>query len=288
MIKINVVRNGLFLAPKSNWTEYLQAEQLTPNISSLKSLNRSESIPNTADTISASQVREDLLRVLASGKKKTWRILEYLAAAKSKEPQITLQDDLELAWFTVLRASEGNPDPWGFSFWMLYGKTYVKAMKAWAERDRQNERSLAKCAEIQKKEKQSCTNTFANIVDSPISAPCPDAQKKMPTNVTIATQTGNATSAHPAKTTGIGSKENQCPTIRRPRVLSGGSGFSVNSPASSSSGDSSALAGSLPTFDSGSAKKDSANLYDSCLLELSKPPHKLPESVQRSSKRKRA
>lgn len=182
MMKINVVRNGPFLVAKSTWTEYLKSHpvyterletKVSPNTSIPEFVTNSRNYNRaSADRVNVplpSQVREDLVRVLGSGKKQSWRILEYLAAAKSKEPQITLQDDIELAWFTVLRASEGYPDPWNFSFWMLYGKTYARAMKAWAERDKQNEKELAKCAAIAAAEKEQANLPCGSVEGTPES-----------------------------------------------------------------------------------------------------------------------
>jgi hypothetical protein len=73
-------------------------------------------------------------------------ILAYLDAAKAAERNPWLADDLHVARQAVLHAANNVRDPWGFAFWWRFGKTYPKALIAWAERDRQTQKALARCA----------------------------------------------------------------------------------------------------------------------------------------------
>jgi hypothetical protein len=78
--------------------------------------------------------------------RKSESVLSYLAAAEELEPDVWLQDDIRIAWLTVLHAAAGVADAWGFSFWQFFGKTYPKALLAWAERDEINRKALERCA----------------------------------------------------------------------------------------------------------------------------------------------
>jgi hypothetical protein len=97
----------------------------------------------------------ELLLVFASHQDRAEGILLYLARAESKEPNAWLADDYRVAWLTVLHASRGLSNPWEFAFWSYYGKTIDKALIAWAERDAQTARELARCAAMVKKPPQS-------------------------------------------------------------------------------------------------------------------------------------
>jgi hypothetical protein len=54
------------------------------------------------------------------------RVLEYLALAEFRALDPWERDDLRLSWLTVLRASEGHPDPWRYAFWCYFGLTPEK------------------------------------------------------------------------------------------------------------------------------------------------------------------
>ena len=49
-----------------------------------------------------------------------------------------------------LNASNGVLDPWGFAFWSYFGKTHKKGMLIWAERSRQTQQALERCAVMAK------------------------------------------------------------------------------------------------------------------------------------------
>ena len=147
-------QNGLFLVPKSElviipieepvYTERLEKNFSTTTLRPFKKVIKRDTV-------------RSLVGVLGRKQSKSWRILDYLAAQRTKEVVAQFCTDLELSWFTVLRASEGNPDPWNFSFWMFFGKTYPKALKAWAERDEVNRKALERCAAMVRAENEkSC------------------------------------------------------------------------------------------------------------------------------------
>jgi hypothetical protein len=46
----------------------------------------------------------------------------------------------------VLNAANGVPNPWNYAFWWYFGRTHQKAMAIWAERDRQTQQALERCA----------------------------------------------------------------------------------------------------------------------------------------------
>jgi len=80
--------------------------------------------------------------------RKSEAILSYLASEESHEVDAWFRDDLRIAWLTVLHAASGMCDAWGYSFWSFFGKTYPRALKEWAERDRINRKALERCAEM--------------------------------------------------------------------------------------------------------------------------------------------
>lgn len=49
------------------------------------------------------------------------RVLARLAKLELKAPQGD-RDDYRVAWITVLKASEGHPDPWRQAFWQYHGE----------------------------------------------------------------------------------------------------------------------------------------------------------------------
>lgn len=62
------------------------------------------------------------------------RVLCRIAQAEAREPDPWIRDDYRVAWLTVLRASEGCPDPFGLAFWGYYGTSWQRAVKFWQER----------------------------------------------------------------------------------------------------------------------------------------------------------
>jgi len=100
------------------------------------------------------------VRLFDSGQTKTESVLRYLAVAEAGESDPHLADDVRIAWLTVLHAAAGVSDAWGYSFWWYFGKTYPKALIAWAERDKQNQQELERCAAMVRAEKeQACQNS---------------------------------------------------------------------------------------------------------------------------------
>jgi excisionase family DNA binding protein len=89
----------------------------------------------------------ELVRLFDSGQPKSEAILS-LAEAELREPEPRFVDDIRIAWLTVLHAASGVCDAWGYSFWSFFGKTYPKALLAWAERDEINRKALERCAEM--------------------------------------------------------------------------------------------------------------------------------------------
>jgi len=63
------------------------------------------------------------------------RVLARLAEAEQKTEVATEQQNYRIAWLTVLRADEGNPDPWKQAFWEIVGNTPEKAIPFWLCRD---------------------------------------------------------------------------------------------------------------------------------------------------------
>jgi hypothetical protein len=63
------------------------------------------------------------------------RVMSRLADLEWREAQLYYQDDYRLAWLTVLRAAEGYPDPWAYSFWMYYGRHPKKLIPFFVERE---------------------------------------------------------------------------------------------------------------------------------------------------------
>jgi len=62
------------------------------------------------------------------------RILSRLAEAEQKTELATDQQDYRIAWLTVLRADEGNAEPWRQAFWEIVGNTPEKAIPFWMAR----------------------------------------------------------------------------------------------------------------------------------------------------------
>lgn len=59
------------------------------------------------------------------------RVLARLAEAEQKTEVATEQQDYRIAWLTVLRADEGNQDPWRQAFWEVVGNTPEKTIPYW-------------------------------------------------------------------------------------------------------------------------------------------------------------
>ena len=104
-------------------------------------------------------LRWELVRLFDSGQSKTEAILSYLASAEARELDVWVRDDIRIAWLTVLHAASGVADAWGYSFWQFFGKTYPKALLAWAERDEINRKALERCAAMVRAEKENHRNT---------------------------------------------------------------------------------------------------------------------------------
>ena len=62
------------------------------------------------------------------------RVLAYLAEAEQKTEVATEQQCYRIAWLTVLRADEGNLDPWRQAFWEIVGNTPEKTIPFWMAR----------------------------------------------------------------------------------------------------------------------------------------------------------
>jgi hypothetical protein len=90
--------------------------------------------------------------------RKSEAVLRYLARVEANEANPHLQDDIRIAWMTVLHAASGVCDAWGYSFWSFFGKTYPKALLAWAERDEVNRKALERCAQMVRAEKEQHGN----------------------------------------------------------------------------------------------------------------------------------
>jgi hypothetical protein len=97
----------------------------------------------------------ELVRLFDSGQPKSEAVLRYLAAAEAREVNPYLADDVRIAWLTVLHAAAGASDAWGYSFWQFFGKTYPKALLAWAEREEINRKALERCAAMIRAERQA-------------------------------------------------------------------------------------------------------------------------------------
>lgn len=64
----------------------------------------------------------EIVRGLVS-EKFSQRVLDRIAEAKDKEVYDPWRkDDLQIAWLTVLRADEGEADPWRLAFWQTLGE----------------------------------------------------------------------------------------------------------------------------------------------------------------------
>jgi hypothetical protein len=118
------------------------------------------------DTLSPfPEILRELVSMLDSGRAESWAVLAYLAESECKEPDVWLRDDIRVAWLCALYASHGVENPWGYAFWWYYGKTYPKALLAWAERDRENQRQLERCAAMVRE--QELYVSARKIVSSP-------------------------------------------------------------------------------------------------------------------------
>lgn len=54
--------------------------------------------------------------------KLTARVLSYLAEAEDRT-RVGDRDDIRVAWITVLKASEGHPDPFAIAFWQYFSES---------------------------------------------------------------------------------------------------------------------------------------------------------------------
>jgi len=59
------------------------------------------------------------------------RVLARLADAEQRTQIATEQQDYRIAWLTVLRADEGNAEPWRQAFWEIVGNVPEKAIPFW-------------------------------------------------------------------------------------------------------------------------------------------------------------
>ena len=62
------------------------------------------------------------------------RVLARLSEAEQKTPIAIDQQDYRIAWLTVLRADEGNLDPWRQAFWEIVGNLPEKTIPFWQAR----------------------------------------------------------------------------------------------------------------------------------------------------------
>jgi hypothetical protein len=203
--------------------------------------------------------------------RKSEAILSYLASEESHEVDAWFRDDLRIAWLTVLHAASDMCDAWGYSFWSFFGKTYPKALKEWAERDRINRKALERCAEMVRAEKeQSCVKSALKHTAKPESD-C------LPTQV--AAQTLNSKSALTAAPL-LASSAISLAILKQTKT----SGASLLNALTKNSH----LHQSQSTDLSGSDHKKATNLYDSARAELDLPPKKPVRNVKADKKREGA
>jgi hypothetical protein len=137
-------RPGYLLSDTGRVSHSSSFAQFTPKINFLRSSRASSRLPGGTE----GALLWELVRLFDSGQPKTESILQYLAKVEAREINPHLADDIRIAWLTVLHAASGVCDAWGFSFWQFFGKTYPKALLAWAERDEVNRKALERCAEM--------------------------------------------------------------------------------------------------------------------------------------------
>src|SRR5690242_14341270 len=103
----------------------------------------SDSVTNPAfedSTGSASAISDSIPRGLAVVRGQvsssfSVRVMSRLSEAEQKTEVATEQQDYRIAWLLVLRADEGNPDPWRQAFWEIVGNAPEKAIPFWLARD---------------------------------------------------------------------------------------------------------------------------------------------------------
>lgn len=101
---------------------------------SVKTNALDESLRSAQDNADVLPQGLSIVRGLVSAKFSV-RVLARLAEAEQKTECATEQQDIRIAWLTVLRADEGNPDPWKQAFWEIVGNTPEKAIPFWLCRD---------------------------------------------------------------------------------------------------------------------------------------------------------
>ena len=159
------------------------------------------------------------MRLLDSGQPKSEAVLAYLAKAEAREGNPHLADDIRIAWLTVLHAAAGVVDAWGFAFWQFFGKTYPKALLAWAERDEINRKALERCAAMVRTEKeqlygntsqatpridQSASGVLQTRPSSAISSqPLSRVQADEPRSVRVADDSGKSSGANSVPVTNL-------------------------------------------------------------------------------------
>src|SRR5690348_6043645 len=93
-----------------------------------------ESLQSAVDNSAVLPQGLSIVRGLVSAKFSV-RVLARLAEAEQKTEVATEQQNYRIAWLTVLRADEGDLDPWRTAFWQIVGNTPEKAIPFWLCRD---------------------------------------------------------------------------------------------------------------------------------------------------------
>jgi hypothetical protein len=96
--------------------------------------------------------RSSTSRLTPRGRALAERICIHLVNLEDRESDAWKIDDYRVSRMTVGYAAAGNADPWNFAFWMYYGKTLPKALKAWDERAAEHERAIARMQQQQAEE----------------------------------------------------------------------------------------------------------------------------------------
>jgi len=187
--------------------------------------------------------------------RKSEAILSYLASEEAREVDAWFRDDIRIAWLTVLHAASGMCDAWGYSFWSFFGKTYPRALKEWAERDRINRKALERCAEMVRAQRHSTQSEspWLSAATDCCQLEVGDLQKYEPAAAGVALDRGkpeHGDQAQDTTSTHIGVRADEQPA-----------------------GEHLASAG---------------NLYDSALAILSLPPKKPVRKVEADKKREDA
>jgi hypothetical protein len=247
--------------------------------------------------------------LLDSGQSKIEAVLSYLASAEARELDVWLQDDIRIAWLTVLHAASGVVDAWGYSFWQFFGKTYPKALLAWAERDEINRKALERCAAMVRAEKEkydnsSQTTTRVNASTRSLSEvgpsgavsgqPLPGVQENEPGPIRVLDGSRKSASANPVPVANLYSTAtNYQPSQKCKEALCNVNGkitatMAVAAECVAQSADVTLQVGingvNHPQRDTNANLIPRANLYSTALDFLNSPPKKPAVSVKREKR----